>query len=68
MAPLFFQPSKLMMSSGMMNKGGMITGSMVAIVTPMQEDGSLDMAAFRGLIDFHIAQGTDGIAGGRHDR
>lgn len=45
----------------MMNKGGMITGSMVAIVTPMQEDGSLDMAAFRGLIDFHIAQGTDGI-------
>jgi 4-hydroxy-tetrahydrodipicolinate synthase len=50
-----------MMSSGMMNKGGMITGSMVAIVTPMQEDGSLDMAAFRGLIDFHIAQGTDGI-------
>jgi len=39
----------------------MITGSMVAIVTPMHEDGSLDMAAFRGLIDFHIGQGTDGI-------
>lgn len=39
----------------------MITGSMVAIVTPMREDGSLDMAAFRGLIDFHIGQGTDGI-------
>jgi 4-hydroxy-tetrahydrodipicolinate synthase len=39
----------------------MITGSMVAIVTPMCEDGSLDMAAFRGLIDFHIGQGTDGI-------
>jgi 4-hydroxy-tetrahydrodipicolinate synthase len=34
---------------------------MVAIVTPMNEDGSLDMAAFRGLIDFHIEQGTDGI-------
>ena len=45
----------------MISKGKMITGSMVAIVTPMQEDGSLDMAAFRGLIDFHIAQGTDGI-------
>ncbi len=39
----------------------MIKGSIVAIVTPMQEDGSLDMAAFRALIDFHIAQGTDGI-------
>jgi len=39
----------------------MITGSMVAIVTPMNEDGSLDMGSFRGLIDFHIEQGTDGI-------
>jgi 4-hydroxy-tetrahydrodipicolinate synthase len=39
----------------------MIKGSLVAIVTPMQEDGSLDMAAFRALIDFHIAEGTDAI-------
>jgi 4-hydroxy-tetrahydrodipicolinate synthase len=39
----------------------MITGSIVAIVTPMNSDGSLDMAAFRGLIDFHIEQGTDAI-------
>ena len=39
----------------------MIKGSIVAIVTPMHEDGSLDLAAFRELIDFHIAQGTDGI-------
>ena len=39
----------------------MITGSMVAIVTPMHQDGSLDLEAFRGLIDFHIKQGTDGI-------
>lgn len=39
----------------------MIKGSVVAIVTPMHEDGSLDLAAFRALIDFHIAQGTDGI-------
>jgi len=39
----------------------MITGSMVAIVTPMCEDGSLDIDAFRRLIDFHIGQGTDGI-------
>ncbi|BBJ24426.1 4-hydroxy-tetrahydrodipicolinate synthase [Candidatus Nitrotoga sp. AM1P] len=39
----------------------MIKGSIVAIVTPMHEDGSLDLAAFRALIDFHIMHGTDGI-------
>ena len=39
----------------------MIKGSIVAIVTPMHEDGSLDWDAFRALIDFHIDQGTDGI-------
>jgi len=39
----------------------MITGSIVAIVTPMHEDGSLDLVAFRALIDFHIEQGTDAI-------
>ncbi|HCI14866.1 MAG: 4-hydroxy-tetrahydrodipicolinate synthase [Gallionellales bacterium GWA2_60_142] len=39
----------------------MIKGSIVAIVTPMHEDGSLDLASFRALIDFHIEQGTDGI-------
>lgn len=39
----------------------MIQGSIVAIVTPMHEDGSLDLAAFRALIDFHIEQGSEGI-------
>ncbi len=39
----------------------MIKGSIVAIVTPMLEDGSLDLPSFRALIDFHIEQGTDGI-------
>ena len=39
----------------------MIKGSIVAIVTPMHEDGSLDLPAFRALIDFHIEQGTDAI-------
>lgn len=38
-----------------------VRGSLVAIVTPMEEDGSLDLAAFRKLIDWHIAEGTDGI-------
>ena len=39
----------------------MITGSLVAIVTPMREDGALDFARFRKLIDWHVAEGTDGI-------
>jgi 4-hydroxy-tetrahydrodipicolinate synthase len=39
----------------------MITGSLVAIVTPMKQDGALDLARFRQLIDWHAAEGTDGI-------
>lgn len=39
----------------------MFQGSLVAIVTPMQPDGSLDLPALRKLIDWHIAEGTDGI-------
>jgi 4-hydroxy-tetrahydrodipicolinate synthase len=39
----------------------MITGSLVAIVTPMFEDGRLDIPRFKSLIDWHIAEGTDGI-------
>jgi 4-hydroxy-tetrahydrodipicolinate synthase len=39
----------------------MITGSIVAIVSPMHEDGSLDMAAYRRLIDWHVAEGTAAI-------
>ncbi|HEY2335894.1 MAG TPA: 4-hydroxy-tetrahydrodipicolinate synthase [Burkholderiales bacterium] len=39
----------------------MITGSLVAIVTPMKEDGALDLVAFRKLIDWHVSEGTDGI-------
>ena len=35
-----------------------IVGSIVALVTPMQEDGSVDYAALRNLIDWHIAEGT----------
>ncbi len=38
-----------------------LTGSLVAIVTPMHEDGSLDLDAFRKLIDWHIKERTDGI-------
>jgi 4-hydroxy-tetrahydrodipicolinate synthase len=38
-----------------------LSGSVVAIVTPMHDDGSLDLDAFRKLIDWHISEGTDGI-------
>lgn len=39
----------------------MFQGSLVAIVTPMFEDGSLDISSLNALIEFHIDQGTDGI-------
>ncbi|MGH8678871.1 MAG: 4-hydroxy-tetrahydrodipicolinate synthase [Burkholderiales bacterium] len=39
----------------------MLKGSLVAIVTPMLEDGSLDLERLRRLIDWHIHEGTDGI-------
>lgn len=39
----------------------MLQGSLVAIVTPMHDNGSLDIQALTNLIDFHIDQGTDGI-------
>ncbi len=39
----------------------MIQGSIVAIVTPMFEDGSLDFEGLRALLDWHIAEGTDGV-------
>ena len=39
----------------------MITGSLVAIVSPMHEDGRLDFDAYRRLIEWHIAEGTNGI-------
>ncbi|MER2511680.1 MAG: 4-hydroxy-tetrahydrodipicolinate synthase [Nitrosomonas ureae] len=39
----------------------MFKGSLVAIVTPMDEEGGLDLDRFRSLLDFHINQGTDGV-------
>ena len=39
----------------------MLTGSLVAIVTPMTKGGSLDLPALGKLIDFHVANGTAGI-------
>jgi len=39
----------------------MLTGSIVAIVTPMQPAGDLDLPALRRLIDHHVANGTSGV-------
>ncbi|MCP3714805.1 4-hydroxy-tetrahydrodipicolinate synthase [Paraburkholderia sp. CNPSo 3281] len=38
-----------------------LQGSIPAIVTPMHEDGSLDLSAFRKLIDWHVEEGTDAL-------
>ncbi len=42
-----------------------LTGSIVALATPMHDDGSIDYPALRQLIDWHIAEGTDclGVVG-----
>ena len=39
----------------------MLSGSLVAIVTPMLADGALDLPRLKALIDWHVEQGTDGI-------
>ena len=42
----------------------MFSGSLVAIVTPMRRDGALDLGVWSRLIDFHLANGTNGIVVG----
>jgi 4-hydroxy-tetrahydrodipicolinate synthase len=50
-----------------MGKGGMNKkpvrpeGSWVALVTPFDARGEVDMGCFRRLVDFHVASGTDGL-------
>jgi 4-hydroxy-tetrahydrodipicolinate synthase len=39
----------------------MIQGSIVALVTPMDESGAVDWASLRRLVEFHIAEGTDAL-------
>ena len=39
----------------------MITGSIVALITPMHEDGSVDFESLRKLVDWHVEQGTSCI-------
>lgn len=39
----------------------MFTGSMVALVTPMLEDGSIDYESLSALVEFHVENGTDAI-------
>ncbi len=38
-----------------------IQGSLPAIITPMRPDGALDLPALRRLLDWHIAEGSDGV-------
>jgi 4-hydroxy-tetrahydrodipicolinate synthase len=39
----------------------MISGSIVALVTPMKDGGEIDFEALRGLVDWHVAEGTDAL-------
>ena len=38
-----------------------LKGSIPALITPMQDNGSVDYAALRKLIDWHVAEGTDAL-------
>jgi 4-hydroxy-tetrahydrodipicolinate synthase len=42
----------------------MFQGSIPALVTPMQEDGAVDFPAWDRLLDFHLAEGSDGVVVG----
>ena len=42
-------------------ESNMFQGSIVALVTPMQVDGSVDESSLRALVDWHVEQGTDAI-------
>src|SRR5918994_1656188 len=42
----------------------MFSGSLVAIVTPMRNDGAVDYTAWTRLLDFHLRNGTNGIVVG----
>ena len=39
----------------------MFSGSIVALVTPMKADGAVDDEALERLVEFHVANGTNGI-------
>ncbi|MCB1865378.1 MAG: 4-hydroxy-tetrahydrodipicolinate synthase [Chromatiales bacterium] len=39
----------------------MYSGSFVALITPMHDDGSIDYSALARLVEFHVEQGSDGI-------
>lgn len=39
----------------------MITGSIVALVTPMRSDGTIEWDALDGLVEYHVSEGTDAI-------
>src|SRR5215475_7599539 len=49
------------MANGTQQDGVQIRGSIPAIITPMLEDGSLDLPAFRKLIDWHVEEGTNAL-------
>ncbi len=42
----------------------MFKGSIPALITPMHDDGRLDLAGWDRLLDFHLAEGTDGVVVG----
>lgn len=64
----FADAGRLYLSAHLLRTGSpkilMFSGSLVAIVTPMRADGSIDPAAWARLIDWHIESGTSGLVVG----
>jgi 4-hydroxy-tetrahydrodipicolinate synthase len=58
---MHLQPELNFPPSDMTSSTRRITGSIVALVTPLHEDGSVDYPTLRKLIDWHVAEGTDCI-------
>ena len=45
-----------------------LTGSIVALITPFHEDGSVNFHKLGELVEFHISHGTDGHPDSGHHR
>ena len=43
-------------------KGEQFAGQTVALVTPFKDDGAVDYPALEKLVEWHVAEGTDGLA------
>lgn len=61
MRRLFLPVAKSTMGQNAFLEMEMFSGSIVALVTPMDSSGEVDYASLKNLVDFHVNAGTDAI-------